>query len=126
MSAPRSKTPRRRRTKRGVARTWSTSTTRRRADLVDEYHAAGLGAEAIVAPQERFEHPQLRATGSVVDVDDPEIGMTTQFGVPIFLTATPGAVRGPRPRPGAHTDDVLADVGRTADEIASLRAQGIV
>ena len=36
---------------------------RDRAELVDELHDAGLGAEAIVAPHERFDHPQLRATG---------------------------------------------------------------
>src|SRR5262245_61176012 len=99
---------------------------RRRDELVEEYHAAGLGAEAIVAPHERFAHQQLRATGAVVEVDDPDVGLTTQFGVPIFLTATPGSVRGPQAPLGAHTDDVLAAVGRSADEIASLRAQGIV
>ena len=85
---------------------------RRRADLVEEYHAAGLGAEAIVAPHERFSHPQLRATGSVVEVGDPDLGTTTQLGPTIFLDRTPGEVTGPRPRPGAHTEEILAELGR--------------
>jgi crotonobetainyl-CoA:carnitine CoA-transferase CaiB-like acyl-CoA transferase len=99
---------------------------RDRDELVAEYRAAGLGAEPIVAPHERFAHPQLQATGAVVEVDDPEVGRTTQFGVPLYLQGTPGAVKGPQPLPGADTDEVLAGVGRSADDIAALREKGII
>jgi crotonobetainyl-CoA:carnitine CoA-transferase CaiB-like acyl-CoA transferase len=97
-----------------------------RSKLIEELHAAGLGAEAIVAPHERFDHPQLRETGSVVEVDDPEVGVTTQVGVTIFLDSTPGMVKGPQPRAGAHTDEVLRSLGHDDDEVASLRARGVV
>ena len=60
---------------------------RGRDELVEEFHAAGLGAEAIVAPHEKFDHPHLRATGSVVEVVDPEVGPTTQVGVRCNLMA---------------------------------------
>jgi crotonobetainyl-CoA:carnitine CoA-transferase CaiB-like acyl-CoA transferase len=86
-----------------------------RDELVETYHAAGLGAEAIIAPHERFTHPQLIATGSVVTVDDPEVGPTTQLGPTIFLEGTPGAVQGPRPRPGEHNDEILGEL-RSRDE----------
>jgi crotonobetainyl-CoA:carnitine CoA-transferase CaiB-like acyl-CoA transferase len=97
-----------------------------RTELIDEMHAAGLGSEAIVAPHERFDHPQLIETGGVVQVDDPEIGPTTQLGVMIFLESTPGAVKGPQPAAGAHTDEVLGDLGHDAAELAALRAKGVV
>ena len=84
---------------------------RKRDELVEELQACGLGAEAIVAPHERLDHKQLRATGSVVEVDDPEMGLTTQLGMTLFLEKTPGAVRGPQPPPGAHTDEVLRSIG---------------
>jgi crotonobetainyl-CoA:carnitine CoA-transferase CaiB-like acyl-CoA transferase len=45
-----------------------------------------------------------------VTVEDPEVGPTTQMGVPIHLLGTPGAIRGPRPVRGAHTAEVLAEV----------------
>jgi crotonobetainyl-CoA:carnitine CoA-transferase CaiB-like acyl-CoA transferase len=80
---------------------------RDRAELIEEMHAAGLGCEAVLAPHERFEHPHLVATGSVVEVDDPDVGRTTQIGNTIFLEKTPGRVVGPQPRPGAHNDEVL-------------------
>ncbi len=99
---------------------------RDRDELVEEFHAAGLGAEAIVAPHEKFDHPQLRATGSVVEVVDPEVGPTTQVGVTIFLDRTPGEVRGPQPMPGAHTDEVLGALGYDAAAMAELRRKGVV
>ena len=99
---------------------------RRRGELIEEYHAAGLGAEAIVAPHERFSHPQLRATGGVVDVQDPEVGNMTQLGVPLYLQGTPGAVQGPQPLPGAHTDEILESLGRTPADVEQLRRRGVV
>ena len=100
--------------------------SRRRDELVDELHAAGLGAEAVVAPHERFDHPQLTATGSVVEVVDPEVGATTQVGQTIFLERTPGEVRGPQPVAGAHTDEVLRSLGHDEAELAALRDRGVI
>jgi crotonobetainyl-CoA:carnitine CoA-transferase CaiB-like acyl-CoA transferase len=99
---------------------------RNRAELIEEMHSAGLGSEAVVAPHERFDHPQLIETGGVVQVDDPEIGPTTQLGVMIFLESTPGQVRGPQPAPGADNEEVLGALGYGEAEIAGLRARGII
>ena len=99
---------------------------RDRDELVAEFRAAGHNAEPIVAPHERFDHPQLRATGSVVEVVDPEAGRMTQVGVAPFLDATPAEVKGPQPAAGAHTDEVLAALGHDEAEIASLRAKGVI
>jgi crotonobetainyl-CoA:carnitine CoA-transferase CaiB-like acyl-CoA transferase len=97
-----------------------------RSELIEELHSAGLGSEAIVAPAERFEHPQLKETGGAVQVDDPEIGPTTQLGVMMFLESTPGAVKGPQPEPGAHTGEVLGSLGYGEAELAALRAKGAI
>lgn len=97
-----------------------------RDELVELYHEAGLGAEAIVAPHEHFRHPQLHASGTVVEVVDPEIGPTTQLGPIVFLATTPGAVSGPQPRLGAHNDELLTALGKSDDEIAALKDQGVI
>lgn len=106
--------------KREAYRRW------KRTELIDAFHAAGLNAEAIVAPHERFDHPQLAASGSVVEVDDPEVGPTTQLGLTVFLERTPGAVRGPQPLPGAHTDEVLGSLGHDDAALADLRTKGVI
>jgi len=99
---------------------------RTRAELVEELRESGLLAEPIVAPHERFDHPQLQATGSVVEVADPEVGPTTQIGVTIFLEGTPGAVRGPQPLSGAHTDEVLGALGHSDADLGELRRSGVI
>jgi len=85
------------------------------ADLVETLHANGLGAEAIVPAEEVLKHPQLLATDSVVVVDDPEVGATTQLGVTIKLERTPGRVRGPRPAVGQHTSEVLGELATNGE-----------
>ncbi len=80
-----------------------------RSELVAELRANNHAVEPIIRPDEMFAHPQTIANGLTVTVDDPEVGPTTQMGVPIHLLATPGAVRGPRPALGAHTGEVLAE-----------------
>ena len=97
-----------------------------RSKLIEELHAAGLGAEAILAPHERFDHPQLRETGSVVEVDDPEVGVTTQVGVTIFLDARPGWSKGrsrwPAPTPTRYSGRSATMMQRSRH----LRARGVV
>jgi crotonobetainyl-CoA:carnitine CoA-transferase CaiB-like acyl-CoA transferase len=79
------------------------------AELVDQFTSNGLGAEPIVPMDDMLLHPQLVATGAVVEVVDPEVGPTTQLGVTIYLEKTPGRVRDPRPLLGQHTEEVFAE-----------------
>ena len=88
------------------------------AEVVDTFVANGLCAEAIVPMHRLVEHRQLVETDSVVTVVDPEVGTTTQLGVTIKLNGTPGRVTGPRPRLGAHTDEVLAEAAAARPLVA--------
>jgi crotonobetainyl-CoA:carnitine CoA-transferase CaiB-like acyl-CoA transferase len=100
--------------------------SRSRAEVLAELRAAGLGAEPIVPPHERFSHPQLIETGGVVEVVDPELGPTTQVGLTVFLERTPGEVRGPQPLAGEQTGEVLRELGHDDAELAQLRAKGVL
>ena len=80
---------------------------RRRDEIVEGMNQANLGAEAVIPMSEAYAHPQLVANGMVVQVDDPELGPTTQIGVPVSLSRSPGRIRGPRPLPGQHNEEVL-------------------
>jgi crotonobetainyl-CoA:carnitine CoA-transferase CaiB-like acyl-CoA transferase len=44
----------------------------------------------------------------------------------LFLDKTPGEVRGPQPLPGAHTDEVLGELGFDDDRLAQLRKEGVL
>ena len=56
----------------------------------------------------------------------PELGPTTQVGVPAVLRGTPGAIQGGQPRTGAHSREVLAEASYSAAEIDRLLDAGIV
>jgi len=89
---------------------------------------AGVAA-GIVADAEDLcaRDPQLAARGHFVDVQTPE-GRTVRIdGPPYLLSDTPAAVAGPGPLLGEHTDEVLSSLlGLSADEIRTLRADGVV
>jgi len=48
-----------------------------------------------------------------------------QLGIPIKLSETPGTLRMGPPRFGEHTDEILADLGYSAEEITSFHKNGI-
>lgn len=99
---------------REAFRTWT------RDELVATLVANNHAAEAIVEPEDQFRHPQLIANQMVVTVDDPDLGPTTQLGVPVHLLGTPGAITGGQPRCGEHNAEVWGSVGLAADEIAAI------
>lgn len=96
--------------------------THDRAQLVAEFQANNHAIEPVITMEEALAdpHPQLAANGMVAQVDDPELGRTTQIGVPIHLFATPGEIRGPQPRAGEHDDEIWGGLGYSREEIATI------
>ena len=85
----------------------------------------GVPVGAINNLAQVVEHPQVKARGSLVDIDHPKIGKTRVVGVPSRLSATPGSVRTPSPSLGEHTEEVLgALLGLGEAEISALRKAG--
>ncbi len=85
----------------------------------------GIPVGAINNLAQVVDHPQVKARGSIVEIEHPRAGKIRVVGVPVRLSATPGAVRTPSPRLGEHTDVVLRELlGLGAEEIDALRAAG--
>ena len=73
------------------------------------------------------EHPQVKARGSMVDIDHPKIGKTRVVGPVAKLSETPATIRRLSPSLGEHTAEVLRDLlGMDAAAIAALRADGVI
>src|SRR5262249_35445060 len=73
-----------------------------------------------------FADPQVIARDMVVEVDHPALGRLKALGSPMKLSATPPDVRRTAPMLGEHTDEILAEAGVTANEIAALHRTGAV
>jgi crotonobetainyl-CoA:carnitine CoA-transferase CaiB-like acyl-CoA transferase len=73
------------------------------------------GVQPVRSPEEAFSDPHLLAEGSVVEVEDPDLGPIRHIGVITELSGTPGAVRGHAPRRGEHTADVTREAAEFSD-----------
>lgn len=96
------------------------------ADWVALLNEHGIPSGPINDMAEVFADPQVRAREMYVELPHPSLGVLKTTGVPVKLSATPGAVSLTPPRLGADTDAVLAAYGFSADEIAALRAAGAI
>jgi formyl-CoA transferase len=75
--------------------------------------------------KEIAEEPSLRATGTIVEVDHPERGKYLTVGNPIKLSDSSTEVTR-SPLLGEHTDEVLAQLGYSAQDIALMREERVI
>jgi formyl-CoA transferase/CoA:oxalate CoA-transferase len=87
--------------------------------------AKGIPVGAINDIGQVVEHPQVKARGSLVEVEHPRLGKVRVAGPAARLSETPAQVRSASPLLGQHTVEVMRDVlGLQQAEVDALRAQG--
>ena len=73
-----------------------------------------------------IEHPQVLATGIIVESDHPVAGRLRQARVPArFSDTVPDPPRG-APRLGEHSAEILAEIGCDESEIAGFVQRGVI
>ncbi len=96
----------------------------------DEWHdllvKADVCAGKVYDPDEMVADPQVKARDMIAQVQHPTYGAVKQFGIPIKLSATPGAVRTAAPAIGENTDQVLRELGMSNEDITKLRETKII
>jgi len=80
----------------------------------------------VYALDEVFKDPQVLYRQMVMEMEHPKFGKVRQAGVAIKLSAAPGQIRSLGALPGAHTDEILASLGYTKEDIQGLRKSGVV
>ena len=76
--------------------------------------------------EELFDHPQTVENGLQVHLEHPLLGGMKLVGPPFQMSGTPLAAQFPSPMLGEHNDDVFAEAGLSPEEVAELRAAGVV
>jgi formyl-CoA transferase len=96
------------------------------AELVDLLNHAGIASGPINGIDRVFADPQVQASGIVRTLRHPRLGLLNLLSSPIIMSDTEPVMERPAPEKGEHTDEVLAELGFTADEVSRLRADRIV
>jgi formyl-CoA transferase len=112
-------------------------------DYVDQVVADAVAEKTLAENLEFFERlevtagpvysaEQYRADAHVigrealVEMPDESLGRIPMHNIIPRLSETPGAIRHRAPHLGEHTDEILGGIGLTADEIAALKADGVL
>jgi crotonobetainyl-CoA:carnitine CoA-transferase CaiB-like acyl-CoA transferase len=96
------------------------------AEIEGPLSAAGVPCGAVRDLHAVFSDPQVAALGLVQQLDHPTAGPISVVGPPYRFSATPGAVRLPPPLLGQHTDEVLNQLGYSAEAISALREAHVI
>jgi crotonobetainyl-CoA:carnitine CoA-transferase CaiB-like acyl-CoA transferase len=99
---------------------------RARADWLAALDAAKVPCGPINDLADVFADPQVLHRGMRVAVAHPLSDQLELVASPLKLSATPVTLRHPPPLLGQHTDEVLAEAGLGVEEVAQLRAMGVL
>lgn len=97
-----------------------------RDELVRRLVAEDVPAAPVLSPEEVLEDPQVVHSGLIEHVQHPHVGGMRQPRLPMSFSGTPVERARPAPALGEQTDEILAEFGYDAGEVAALRAAGTV
>ncbi len=104
---------------------WTRSLTAAEADR--RLEEADIPSTLIYSAAEVAADPQFRGRGMVREVEDPAFGgPVLHAGVVPLVVDDPGAIRWPGPAIGAHSGEVLGEIGIDARGVEALRAEGVL
>jgi crotonobetainyl-CoA:carnitine CoA-transferase CaiB-like acyl-CoA transferase len=100
--------------------------TRTTEDWMARLEANDVPCAPALTRTQVLSHPQVIASETLVETMHPHAGRLRQARPPARFDKTPAGIQCGAPLLGEHTDEVLKEVGLSANEIADLRAERVI
>ncbi len=100
--------------------------TKPRDEWVRLLQTEDVCAGPVLSMDEVVRDPQLTHRGLFGEVRHPALGALPQVAFPVKLSETPGRTDTAPPELGAHTEEILAELGYDARAVAALRQDGAI
>ena len=88
--------------------------------------SAGVPCAPVLKRHEMIHHPQVEASGIVVETEHPHVGRLRQARNAARFEATPTEIRLGAPHQGEHTRAIMSELGFSNAEIDGLIADGVI
>ena len=88
--------------------------------------AAGVPCAPVLKRHEMIRHPQVEASGIVVETEHPHAGRLRQARNAARFEATPTEMRHGAPHHGEHTRAIMSELGFNTTEIDDLISAGVI
>jgi crotonobetainyl-CoA:carnitine CoA-transferase CaiB-like acyl-CoA transferase len=99
---------------------------RKSGEWIEVLNQAGVPCGPIYRMNEVFADPQVQHLGAASEVKHPRLGDLRILAQVVKLSRTPARVATATPELGEHTDELLAELGFSAQDVAFLRTKGAI
>lgn len=92
---------------------------------ITEFQKVGFWCARVNDYEAVAKDPQVLHNGIIKEIEHPVAGSYKAVGTPIDFSETPPTIRRPAPLLGQHNDEILRELGYSAEEIARFKEKGI-
>lgn len=97
-----------------------------KVELMNEGQRRGIPITIVATAKDAYQDPHLKAREYFVEVQHPVMGKLNYAGAPYKFSASPWQIGGPAPLIGQHNEEIYGELGFTEQDLAILKAEGII